>query len=49
MNIRVSSLLLFTIPVYPRNLIQMLAIERRDYYALREATTGIASGMLTTG
>ncbi|MDD9951038.1 MAG: phosphoenolpyruvate carboxylase [Zetaproteobacteria bacterium] len=35
--------------IHPLNVIQILSIERRHMGLLREATTGIACGMLTTG
>lgn len=35
--------------IHPLNVIQKLALERRDHVLLRETVTGIACGMLTTG
>jgi phosphoenolpyruvate carboxylase len=35
--------------IYPLNLIQIIAIQRKDKKLLRATVTGIASGMLTTG
>ncbi len=35
--------------IHPLNVIQKLALERRDNVLLRETVTGIACGMLTTG
>lgn len=35
--------------IYPLNLIQIIAIQKRDKKLLRATVTGIASGMLTTG
>lgn len=35
--------------IHPLNVIQKLALERKDHVLLRETVTGIASGMLTTG
>ena len=35
--------------IHPLNLLQIHAIETNDSYLIRETTTGIASGMLTTG
>jgi phosphoenolpyruvate carboxylase len=35
--------------IHPLNIIQKIALERRDRVLLRETVTGIASGMLTTG
>lgn len=35
--------------IHPLNVIQKLALERKDHVLLRETVTGIACGMLTTG
>ena len=35
--------------IHPLNIIQKISLERKDHVLLREAVTGIASGMLTTG
>ena len=35
--------------IHPLNVIQLVSIERKNMALLREATTGIACGMLTTG
>lgn len=35
--------------IHPLNLIQMIAIERKNSQLLRETVTGISSGMMTTG
>jgi phosphoenolpyruvate carboxylase len=35
--------------IYPLNLMQIIAIQRKDKKLLRATVTGIASGMLTTG
>ena len=35
--------------IHPLNVIQKLALERKDNILLRETVTGIACGMLTTG
>lgn len=35
--------------ITPLNLIQMIALERKESHLLRESVTGIATGMLTTG
>ncbi len=35
--------------IHPLNIIQKIAIERKDHALLRETVTGIACGMLTTG
>jgi phosphoenolpyruvate carboxylase len=35
--------------IHPLNVIQKIALERKDHVLLRETVTGIASGMLTTG
>lgn len=35
--------------IHPLNVIQKLSLERKDNVLLREAVTGVASGMLTTG
>jgi phosphoenolpyruvate carboxylase len=35
--------------IHPLNLLQILAIEDRDFRLLRRTVTGIASGMMTTG
>ncbi len=35
--------------IHPLNLIQILALQRKDYYLLRETVSGIACGMMTTG
>jgi len=35
--------------IAPLNLLQIIAIQRRDFHLLRLTVTGIASGMLTTG
>lgn len=35
--------------IHPLNVMQKIALERRDHHLLRETVTGIACGMLTTG
>ncbi|MGE3609499.1 MAG: phosphoenolpyruvate carboxylase [Bacteriovoracaceae bacterium] len=35
--------------IHPLNVIQKIALERKDHVLLRETVTGVASGMLTTG
>jgi phosphoenolpyruvate carboxylase len=35
--------------IHPLNVIQKIALERKDHVLLRESVTGIACGMLTTG
>ena len=35
--------------IHPLNLIQLIAIERKNYPLLRKTVTGVACGMLTTG
>ena len=35
--------------IHPLNVIQKIALERKDHVLLRETVTGIACGMLTTG
>jgi phosphoenolpyruvate carboxylase len=35
--------------IHPLNLLQVLAIQSKDFNLLRYTVTGISSGMLTTG
>ena len=35
--------------IHPLNLIQLIAIKKKDLQLLRETVSGIASGMMTTG
>ncbi len=44
-----ASIKLRTPMIHPLNLLQMIALEERDFKMLRYTVTGIASGMLTTG
>ncbi|MNK92000.1 phosphoenolpyruvate carboxylase [compost metagenome] len=35
--------------IHPLNVLQLIALQKKDVLLLRETVTGIASGMLTTG
>lgn len=44
-----ASIRLRSVMIHPLNLVQMIALERKQNSLIRETVTGIASGMVTTG